>query len=237
MRRPLVRWFVAILGALVMIAGIAVVGAAIWLRGTVDAQDSITTSAQVIPAEQCQTVLIEVADAALTAEEWERFDFVAQRAQETLVIGAPESSSIFLVGVADTAVIEDRLLGAQYCLAQFGSEGWATQRIAIDNDAPDVRFDGVDGLWARGQDDTSVVVPLPESGSTLVISLDGQGSLGDVQLVGRYRVEGLRNFADIALIGGSVTIGIGLVLTIASIAMGRTRGRHEADLTTAQSST
>lgn len=224
--RTVLRWLLAVIGVLVIMTGTTVVAAAVWLDRTLDARDSLSTDVQVIDAAQCQTVLVEVVDARVDAQDWDRFAPIAQRAQESISITALAPPS-FIAGYADAADVEDRLLGAQFCIAQVGESGWETRIIAISADAPDVSLAGLEGLWGRAAGGESVVIPVPTSGSTVVVSADGGSALGEVELVGRYQIDGARDGALIGMIGGGVAIVIGIALLMTSIFLLRPRGRHE----------
>lgn len=226
MGRTVVRWLLAVVGVVVIGAGIAVGAASVWLDRTLDARDSLSTDVQVIDAAQCQTLLVEVANAQVSAQDWERFEPVAQRAQESISITALEPPS-FISGFAGAADVEDRLLGAQYCIAQAGPSGWETRTIAISAAAPDVSLAGLEGLWGRAAGGESVVIPVPASGSTVVVSADGGSALGDVQIVGRYQIPGAGDWVVGGMVGGGVSIVVGIALLVVSIFALRPRGRHE----------
>ena len=225
--RRILRWALAIVGVMAVLVGAVATAAAAWLQGTVDQRGSLTTAAQVIPAAQCQTVLIEVADVSLSAEEWDRYEFIAGRGEESIAVEVPGAQMPYLVGIADSNDVEGRLLGTQYCVAESTPEGWAVVRIAVAEDLPEVSLSGLPGVWGRSGGIEAVVVPLPEAGRTMVVTSDGGSGLGDVRLVGRYRIEGARDIAAIGIIGGPIVIGAGLVALLISIFALRPRGRHE----------
>lgn len=227
MARRILRWALAVVGVMAVLVGTIVTAAAVWLQSTVDTRDSLTTAAQVIPAAQCQTLLIEVAGVALSADDWDRYEFVADRAEETISVGLPDAQASYLVGIADSNEVEARLLGTQYCVAESTPEGWGVVRIAVTEDLPDVSLSGLPGVWGRSSGTEAVVVPLPKAGRTMVISSDDGSGLGDVRLVGRYRIEGAGEIASIGLIAGPLVIGAGLVGLSISVFALRARGRHE----------
>ena len=225
--RRILRWTLAIVGVMAIVVGAAATTAAAWLQSTLDSRDSLSAAAQVIPAAQCQTLLIEVAGVALSADDWERYAFVADRGEETISVDVPDAQVSYLVGIADSNDVEGRLLGTQYCVAENTPEGWTVVRIAVAEDLPDVSLSGLPGVWGRSLGAEAVVVPLPEAGRTMVISSDGDFGLGEVRLVGRYRIEGAGDIASIGLIAGPIVIGAGLIALLLSIFALRPRGRHE----------
>jgi len=232
--RGAVRWLIAVLGVLAILAGAAVVGGAAWVRSILDPQGSLSSVAQSISAAQCETLLIEVADVGVRAQELETVPLVADRAFPALVVEVvateSEGASTTLVGVADSQEVEERLLGARYCIAESGSQGWSTRNITLSADAPDVNLDGLAGVWARAGSGESVVIPVPEPGRTLVVSVDGPGEIGEVALVGRYRIDGAPDLVRAAFIAGSVVIVVGIALLIVAIVGFRKRGRHEGSV-------
>ena len=234
--RAVVRWLIAVFGILAILAGAAVVGGAAWVRSVLDPQGSLSSVAQSISAMQCETLLIEVADVGVRAPELENLPLVAERASPSLVVevvaAENDEVSTTLVGVADSAQVEERLLGSRYCIAESGPQGWSTRNITLSADAPDVNLDGLAGVWARSASGESVVIPIPEPGRTLVVSVDGPGEIGEVALVGRYRIEGAPDLVQTAFITGAVVIVVGLMLVIVAIVGFRKRGRHEGSVPT-----
>ena len=221
------RWLLALVGAVAILLGSAVTAAGVWLDDTLDANDELTTASQVISAPACQTLLIEVSGAQVSADEWNRYAFVADRSEETIAIDVPGAQSSYLVGLADSDDVEERLLGAQYCLALSTEQGWTVERIAVVDELPDVGLSGLPGVWGRSSGAEAVVLPLPESGRTVVVSSDDGTDLGEVRLVGRYRIDGAGDAATVALIAGPSVIGVGVVLVLIAIFALRRRGRHE----------
>ena len=232
--RAVVRWLIAALGVFAILAGAAVVGGAAWVRSVLDPQGSLSSVAQSISAAQCETLLIEVTDAGVRAQELENLPLVADRASPSLVVEVAaaenEEASTTLVGVADSQEVEERLLGARYCIAESGPQGWSTRNITLSADAPDVNLDGLAGVWARAGYGAAVVIPIPESGRTLVVSVDGPGEIGEVALVGRYRIDGAPDLVQTAFIAGSTVIVVGVALLIVAIVGFRKRGRHEGSV-------
>ncbi|SRR6056297_1029068 len=228
--RSILRWVIAILGVFAILLGSAVTAAGVWLNDTVDANDELTTASQVISAPSCQTLLIEVSGAQVSAEDWSRYAVVADRSAEAIAIDVPGRQSSYLVGVADSDDVEERLLGAQYCLAQSTEQGWSVERIAVVEDLPDVGLSGLQGVWGRSSGAEAVVLSLPEPGRTIVVSTDDGTDLDEVRLVGRYRIVGAGEAATIALIAGPSVIGVGVVLVLVAIFALRRRGRHEGSV-------
>lgn len=234
--RAVVRWFIAILGVLAILAGAAVVGGAAWVRSVLDPQGALSSVAQSISAAECETLLIEVVEVDIRAQELENLPVVAERTSPSLVVdvvsAVSEAQSTTLVGVADSQQVEERLLGARYCIAESSPEGWTTRNVTLTADAPDVNLDGLVGVWARADDGESVVIPVPEPGRTLVVSVDGPGNIATVELTGRYRIDGAPDLIRASLISGSVVIIVGIALLIVAIVGFRKRGRHEQSLST-----
>ena len=230
MTRTIVRWVLAVLGVLAMLAGIAIAGGSMWVRSVLDPQGALTSATSSISAAQCETLLIEIAETGLRADELEGLPVVSDRARRSLAVQVPgrdDDDPMVLIGIGDSAAVEQRLLGARYCLATFGPDGWSTRNITLSADAPDIDLDGLTGVWGRAAAGESVIVPLPESGSTLVVSVDGPGDLGSVELTGRYRIEGAPDLLLSGIITGSVVIGVGLVLLLIGTVALRRRGKHE----------
>lgn len=234
--RTVARWLIAVLGVLAILAGAAVVGGAAWVRSVLDPQGSLSSVAQSISAAQCETLLIEITEVDVRAPEIESLPVVADRAFSSLVVEVlsteGDDPSTTLVGVADSRQVEERLLGARYCIAESGSQGWSTRNVTVTADAPDVNLDGLPGVWARAGNGESVVIPIPEPGRTLVVSVDGPGDIGEVALVGRFRIDGAPNLVQTATITGSALIVVGLVLLLVAIVGLRKRGRHEGSVPT-----
>jgi len=234
--RAVVRWFIAILGVLAILAGAAVVGGAAWVRSVLDPQGALSSVAQSISAAECETLLIEVVEVDIRAQELENLPVVAERTSPSLVVdvvsAVSEAQSTTLVGVADSQQVEERLLGARYCIAESSPEAWTTRNVTLTADAPDVNLDGLVGVWARADGDESVVIPVPEPGRTLVVSVDGPGNIAGVELTGRYRIDGAPDLIRASLISGSVVIIVGIALLIVAIIGFRKRGRHEQSLST-----
>jgi len=82
-------------------------------------------------------------------------------------------------------------------------------------------------VWGRAAAGEAVIVPLPEPGTTLVVSVDGPGDLDSVELTGRYRIEGAPDLLLTGIIAGAVVIGVGLVLLLVGTVALRKRGKHE----------
>lgn len=228
MGRTIARWVIAVVGVIAIAVGAAVAAGSAWVQSTLDSRDSLTSVPQRISASGCQTLLVEVSDAGVSAEDLEGFAPIADRSEETLSISVSDVPGGVLIGLADSGAVESRLLGARYCVAQAGSDGWSAEAVEPAADSPDVDFAGVSGLWARPASGEAVVVPLPGPGDTLVISADGPASVDEVQLVGRYRIVGAGEAATIALFGGIGTAVLGLLLLLVSVFGLRSRGRHEA---------
>ena len=231
MRRTFVRWFLAIIGVVAILAGAFAVGGAAWVRSVLDPSGTLSSATQSLDATGCETLLIEVADVDVRADELEDFGLVTDRAERTLAVEVRPVESVagstLLVGVADSGAIESRLLGSRYCLAEASPSGWVTRSITVTDNAPDVPLAGLTGLWARAERGNPVIVPIPESGNTLVVSSDGTSEVGEVLLTGRFRIVGAPDFVRAGFIAGSISIGLGVVLLLVSTLALRRRGRHE----------
>jgi hypothetical protein len=81
-----VRWLISILGILAILAGAAVVGGAAWVRSVLDPQGALSSVAQSISAAECETLLIEVVEVDIRAQELENLPVVAERTSPSLVV-------------------------------------------------------------------------------------------------------------------------------------------------------
>ena len=236
MQRTIARWVIGILGLLLIVAGVGLASVVYVIGETLEGGESLNSSAQIIPADACETVLVESSGTRLSAEEFERFTWIAERSAKDLLISIPEGPSVVLVGIADSAAVEERLLGARYCLAQATDGQWSVDVVEIEATAPDVDFAGLTGMWARAEAGETVVLPLPVAGSTLIVTADGPFGLGDVVLTGRYSIAGADRFGTIALYAGVAVAVVGLILVLVGVLGMRRRGRHEAGASSSESS-
>lgn len=236
MGRTLVRWGIGLLGAalIVMGAGVAAVGGVV--TTTLAGSDSLRTTAQTIEIPGCSSAIMEISDVRVDAGELDRIGAIADRSQATLSVTVRgDSMGSWLVGIADQRQVEDRLLGARYCLVEGTDAGWAATPITVAPDAPDARFSGVPGVWATVPDGQTVELPIPQSGSTVVVSGSDESSLDRLEVVGIWQVPGASSAGWIALTAGLITVAIGVGLLMLSIVGLRQRGRHEDAVPTGSS--
>ncbi len=226
--RSLARIILSLLAVLAMVIGAAAVGLGLWINATLDGRDLLRTEAQTIELPGCSTAIIEIADVRFDIGELADVPQLVQRVNTSVslrVDGADARS--WLVGVGDQKAVESRLLGARYCLAEFGDDGWASRAIAVEPEAPDALFDGVAGLWALVPNGQSVALPVPEAGSTIVVSGSDDSTLTEVTVVGDLRIDGASDTANVAVVGGFVTFVLGVALLVVSLVALRRRGNHE----------
>lgn len=216
-------------GVLMLIGGTAAVLGG-WITATLSGHDSLRTAPQVIDASGCSTVVMEIADARVDAGELGRIEPVTNRSQSLFTVRINgETPEPWLVGVADQQVVEQRLLGARYCLVESTDGGWTTTFIAVEPDALDAQFSGVPGRWAAATNGEAVALPVPESGSSVVISGSGESTLDALEVVGELEITGASAAGWVALIGGIATVVLGVGLLLISIFGLRSKGRHEGD--------
>lgn len=231
MGRVIARVALGIIGVLAMVLGAAAIGGAAWVQQTLDGGDSLTSRAQIVPAGDCETVLIDISEMTLNVNDVDRFRLVADRLEEGLIVSVGEVPDSVLVGFTDTSQVESRLLGTRYCVGQVDGDEWSVARVVIDPQDPDISFDGLSGYWARTDGQDRVVLPVPESGTTLVVTSDGQDPLGDVRLAGRYRIDGATSVTQGAFYAGGAISVLGIALVVISVFIMRRKGRHESGAT------
>lgn len=226
MLRSFLRVMLAAFGLLCVLIGAAGVAIGLLASATVTDAGSIRTEGQTIEAPGCATLLVELATARIDAGAWGRVPLVERRSALTIT---PSGSTAvpWLVGSADRRDVEARLLGARYCLAERVDSTWSVSSIAVGESDPDVRLDGVPGLWATVRDGQQVQLPVPSAPTTVVISGDDASSLTNVKVAGEVKFPGSAQVARIALLGGIGTSGLGVVMLVVSFAGLRRKGRHE----------
>lgn len=226
MRRRVTRILLASFGVALLVIGAGAIALGLVANTTFTQAGAIRTDSQSIEAPGCATLLVELATARVDVGEWGRIPLAERRTALTIT---PSGSTAvpWLVGAADRRDIEQRLLGARYCLAQRIGSGWSVSSIAVGESDPDVRLDGVRGLWAHVRDGQPVQLPVPSAPSTVVVSGQDASSLSTVEIVGEIQFEGGDNVARIALLGGIASMVLGLVLLVVGIAGLRRKGRHE----------
>ena len=228
MGRKVARVILALAGAVLLVLGGAVAALGGWISATLTGPDSLRTAPELIDASGCSTVIMEIADVRVDAGELNRIEPIADRSQSLLtVLVNADTVEPWLVGMADQRDVEQRLLGARYCLVESSGNGWKVTSIAVTPDAPDAQFSGVPGRWATVIGGEAVALPLPESGSSVVISGSDGSLIGSLEVVGEVEISGASTVARVALIGGITTAAVGIGLLLASILGLRSRGRHE----------
>ena len=226
MLRSVLRVTLAALGLLCVVVGAAGIAIGLLTSASFSQEGAIRSHGQVIEAPGCATLLVELATVRLDAGAWGRVPLLERRS--ALTITPSGSTEVpWLVGAADRPDVEARLLGARYCLAERVNSTWSVSSIAVGERDPDVRFDGVPGLWATVRDGQGVELPVPSAPTTVVISGDDASSLSSVEVAGEVQFAGSVHPSRIALLGGIGTTVLGLLLLVVSIASLRRKGRHE----------
>ena len=228
MGRKVARVILALAGAVLLVLGSAVAALGGWISATLTGPDSLRTAPEVVDASGCSTVIMEIADVRVDTGELNRIEPIADRSQSLLTIRVnSETAEPWLVGMADQRDVEQRLLGARYCLVEATDDGWKVTSIAVTPDAPDAQFTGVAGRWATAASGEAVALPLPEVGSSVVISGSNESTVESLEVAGELEITGASTVALVALIGGIATAAVGIGLLLVSILGLRSRGRHE----------
>jgi len=230
--RTLVRIVLALIGTLLILAGVGSAAATWWVERqlTVNAgRWVLQTPPEVIASDGCSVVLVEVSSVELDPGDIDTFDPVASRSETVFTVSAEGTSANgWLVGTTASAPVEDRLLGARYCVAQNQGPAWAVTSIEVEKDSPILSIDGLTGVWANAADGEKVILPVPSAGETIVVS-GGRGSdLDSIAVGAEYRIDGGTTLGLIGLVGGAITVVLGSALLVISIWGLRRRGRHEA---------
>ncbi len=230
MRRTAARVVLGFAGSVLVLAGVLAAAFGGWITATLQGHDSFRTVPQLIQVPGCSTVVMEIADARVDAGQLDGIEVVTNRSESLLSIRVNGiSPNGWLVGTADQQRVEEQLLGARYCLVEVANGAWASSSIAFDSGAPDANFTGIPGRWATPTNDEAVVVPLPGPGLSIVISGSEESSLSTVEVVGELEIEGASQAGLVALIGGIITILLGIALVLFAILGLRSKGRHEND--------
>lgn len=231
MGHTVTRVILAILGSIGLVVGTFAVAGGGLLLATVGTENGLSTASQEVDVDGCSTVLMEIAAARVQVEQFEAFndfDPLSDRFSSSFVVTANGTTQEpWLIGVTDQVRVEERLLGTRYCLVEVRDNAWSSVAIAPSDDAPDVVFDSVPGLWASAASGESVSLPVPGPGSTVVISGTDDSTLSSVVVTGVYAIDGASQVGLIALIGGGVTLLLGVLLLIVSLYVLRAKGRHE----------
>ena len=195
-------------------------------KSTMSPQIILRSVAQSIDVPGCSTLVVELASVRVDAGRWMDAPLLQQRGLLTVTpVGSTDGT--WLIGAADSEQIEAQLLGARYCLAERVRTDWSVSSISVDESDPDVRLDGVPGLWARVLDGQPAVLPVPANPKTIVVTGDDTSNLTKVELSGEVRFEGADEAARIALFGGIGSSALGLILLVIGIVGLRRKGRHE----------
>lgn len=226
MLRSFLRVTLTALGLSCVAIGAAGIAIGLLANASFSQAGVIRTQGQLIEAPGCATLLMELATASIDDGGWGQVPLLEPRTAVTIT---PSGSTAvpWLVGAADRPDVEARLLGARYCLAERIDSTWSVSSIAVGDRDPDVRLDGVPGLWATVRDGQRVELPVPSASTTVVISGDDASSLSSVEVAGEVQFAGSAHVARIALLGGVGTSVLGLMLLVVSIAGLRRKGRHE----------
>lgn len=231
-KRTIGRVVLFIAGGLMIAVGAGATIAGAVVNASVGSDDSLHTSPQVIQTPSCSTVVMEIADIRIDAGELENFAPLSERATASLTVRPMGSSAEpWLVGSADQQAIEQQLLGARYCLVEATDGAWSTTSIAIQADSPDPIFSGIPGRWASIASGETVALPVPESGTSIVISGSDESSLTTIEVRGQLQIQGVSQLGWIALVGGVITAIVGLALVIVAALGLRNKGRHEGSAT------
>jgi hypothetical protein len=231
-KRTIARVVLFSVGGMMIAAGAAATSAGVVVNESVGSDDALRTSPQIIQTPGCSTVVMEIADIRVDGGDLEEFAPLSERATAALTLRPTGvSEEPWLVGSADQKAIEQQLLGARYCLVQVQGGAWSTTSIAIQADSPDPAFSGIPGRWAQVASDDAVALPLPESGSSIVVSGSEDSTLETVEVRGQLRIQGASQLAWLALVGGLITAGLGVALVLVAALGLRRKGRHEGPAT------
>lgn len=231
-KRTIGRIVLFIVGGLVIVVGAGATIAGAVVNASVGRDDSLRTSPQVIQTSGCSTVVMEIADIRIDGGELENFAPLSERATALLTLRPMGTSDEpWLVGSSNQQAIEQQLLGARYCLVEASDGAWSTTSIAIQADSPDPVFFGIPGRWASIASGETVALPVPESGTSIVISGSDESSLTTIEVRGQLQIQGVSQLGWIALVGGVITAIVGLALVIVAALGLRNKGRHEGSAT------
>lgn len=236
MRKTAVWLLLGLAGAVLLVLGGAAAALGGWILAMLTGQDSLKTAPETIGAAGCSTVVMEIADVRVDAGELTRIEPIADRSRSLFTVRVnAETTDPLLVGVADQLDVEQRLLGARYCLVESTDSGWEVTSIAVAPDVPDAEFAGVAGLWATATSGDAIAIPLPEPGSSVVISGSNQSSVESFEVAGEVEIPGASTVGLVALVGGIATLALGIGLLVVSSLGLRSRGRHEEHAEAGQS--
>lgn len=231
-KRTIGRVVLFSVGGLMIAAGATAAIAGAVVNGSVGSDDSLLTSPQIVQTAGCSTVVMEIADIRVDGGDLQDFAPLDERATPALTLRPTGTSEEpWLVGSADQQVIEQQLLGARYCLVEASNGAWSTTSNAIQADSPDPVFSGTPGRWASIASGETVALPLPDSGTSIVISGSDDSSLTTIEVRGQLQIQGASQLAWLALVGGLSTAGLGVALVLVAAFGLRRKGRHEGSAT------
>lgn len=227
-RRSAGRIVLGAIGGAAVLAGVFVVIIGGYLSMGLHGGDSLRTEAARIEVPGCSTVIMEIADIRVEVGELERIEPLEKRARPLLSIRPiGTSDEPWLIGSADQRSVEQKLLGARYCLVEASDGAWSSTSVVPQDGSPDPQFSGIFGLWATAPSGGSVAMPLPKPGVSVVVSGASESSLSALEVAGELEISGAGDIGVITLIGGVVTTSLGALLLVISILGLRTKGRHE----------
>lgn len=230
--RTFSRWLLGLVGVVMILVGAGVGTGAWWIDRELSMNSGewvLSTQREVVSVPGCSTVLIELADVVIDPGEVAGVPSISERSQSVFIVEPTgDAPNGWWVGTVESPSIEDRLLGARYCIASSSDGAWSTTSIAVEEGSPDVSVDDIDGRWALADSGESVILPVPDPGETVIVSGSDGNQLESVALGAEYRIADGSTLGLIGLMGGSLTTLVGLlVLVIATWGL-RRRGRHEA---------
>lgn len=231
--RPVTRVVMGVVGGLLIALGAVALAAGVFVSMNVSNSDAIRTAPDLIATPDCPSVVMEITDARVSLGPG--FDFLNDQA-ETAIVVTPisEDAEPWKVGTAPQKQVEDRLLGATYCLASSTGAGWDVSTISVTPDGPSIDASGLAGMWAQVPTGEKVIIDLDgdvasQPTTVVVTSPQSQDSrtLTSIEIAGEYRIQGASSAATIAMIAGASAAVIGVGLLLVSILVLRKRGVHE----------
>jgi hypothetical protein len=217
-----------VLGAIALATGV-------FVAMNVSGSDSIRTTPELIATPDCPSVIMEITEARISLGT--SLDFLNHQGHTAiLVTPIAEDQELWKVGSAPQQQVEDRLLGATYCLARSTESGWEISTISVAPDAPSVDASDLSGLWAQVPTGEKVIIDLDNAAAgvtTVLITSPQSGNartLTSIEIAGEYRIEGASTAATIAIVAGGASAVIGLALLLISTVVLRKRGKHETSV-------
>lgn len=227
-RRAAGRIVLATVGGAITLAGVIAAGIGGLLMTELRGGDSLRTGAERVEVPGCSTVVMEIADARVDAGQIERFKPLDDLSLPLLTIRPIGTSTApWLIGSASQGAVEQQLLGARYCLVEVADGAWSATAVVPQEGSEDPQFSGVTGWWATASTGGVVALPLPDRGTSVVVSGSSESSLTAVEVAGELEISGAQNIGLVALVGGVMTAVLGVLMLLISIHGLRTKGRHE----------